>query len=150
MEGREGLPAGQNVVERMMDWVASQEYQVLEKKGFGTDNIFYYQLGHNAKQVMEAGGFENLFKIRRRRNVTQSVLAWAPIAVSIIAVVVSVFALNKQEDNKNKERLSANEIVLLRAILTSPEKNSILESGVHKETNPPSKAVKANQPATSR
>src|SRR5262245_20697601 len=74
----------------MMDWVAETDKGLIEPLGFGKDNVVYFRLGRDAQRIMNEGGFKKYLRNRTVRERLERVRTWAPIGISLLAVIISV------------------------------------------------------------
>jgi hypothetical protein len=102
----EGLDSDQ--VRRMMDWVVKTDNGLLEYRGFGTDNVEYFRLGPDAKQMMGDGGFKWYLRNKAKKGYLEFTRLWAPIFISLAALAVSSYgALNPKDEAKKIDKLEA-------------------------------------------
>ena len=99
--GREGVSAYIESVRRMMDWVAEADKGLLEYSGLGQDNVPYFRLGSDAKRIMNNGGFRWYLRNRNLRESLERVRLWAPISISLLALIVSILAWQTPKDTSN-------------------------------------------------
>lgn len=88
--GRDGVSTDIDSVKRMMDWVAETDKGLLESLGFGKDNVVYFRLGRDAQRIMNNGGFKKYFRNRTMKERLERVRIWAPIGISLLAVIISI------------------------------------------------------------
>jgi len=100
--GRDGVSVDDDYVHRMMDWVAETDKGLLESLGFANDNIVYFRLGRNAKQMMNDGGFRKYLRNKTMMQRLEYARMWAPIFISLLAAVVSIFAWLAPKANSNR------------------------------------------------
>ena len=86
-------------VQRMIAWLARVDPGLLEDCGHAEDNIRYFRLGVEARRVMRTGGLGPYFRKKSRAESEERVRNWTHIGISTLAVVVSLFALNKPAAN---------------------------------------------------
>lgn len=98
------VPEGmsQDQARRMLDWVAEIDKGLLEYRGFGNDNVEYFRLGLDARQMTSNGGFEKYLRGRARKEYREGARLWAPIFISLLALVVSVLGLLVPKDSAEK------------------------------------------------
>jgi len=94
--GRGSVNAELDPVRRMMDWVAETDRRLIEYTGLGKDNVPYFRLGYDARQIMKNGGFHKYFRGRQVRERLEHVRMWAPICISLLALVVAFLAFMKK------------------------------------------------------
>jgi len=114
ISGREGVTTDTDVLKRMMLWVAETDKGLCEDCGFGKDNIHYFRLGHHAIEVMKNGGFKAYLKQKSRTDNLKKIQLWAPIGVSMVAVIVSIFALQKPTSTSFKADVPSLRLVELQ------------------------------------
>jgi hypothetical protein len=90
--GRSGVNSDLDAVRQMMDWVSETDKGILEYSGIGTEKVPYFRIGRNAKKILEEGGFKKYVSRRRRVEVLDQIRLWAPICISLLALVVSILA----------------------------------------------------------
>jgi len=100
--GRTGVSVDTDVVKRMMDWAAETDRGVLEFSGFGKDNISYFRLGRDARQVMKDGGFEKYLRRRTAIERLELVKSWSPMCIALLALFVSVLAWQAPKGSSNR------------------------------------------------
>jgi len=100
--GSDGVSADIDAVRRMMDWVAETDKGLLEYSGLGQDNVPYFRLGRDAKRIMNNGGFKRYLRNRTVRESLERVRMWAPICISLLAVIVSILAWQTPKGSSNK------------------------------------------------
>jgi hypothetical protein len=105
--GREGLPDDVEEVKRMADWLVETDRGLLETLGFGTDDITYYRLGHDARRVMTTGGFAAYFRRKRRTKQREQFRTWVPICTAVIAILftaLTYFAPRRSDEKVDELR----------------------------------------------
>jgi hypothetical protein len=104
--GRNGVSVDIDAVRRMMDWVSETDKGILEYSGIGKDNVPYFRLGRDAKQITTHGGFKEYF--RRRKAITRREQArlWAPICIALLALIVSVLAWRVPQGTKGIDEVT--------------------------------------------
>ncbi len=100
--GREGVSPDDVPVRRMMDWVAETDKGLLEYRGFAQDNVEYFRLGLDAKRIMSNGGFKWYLRSRAQKEYLERARMWAPIFISLLALIVSFLALQIPKDSARK------------------------------------------------
>ena len=100
ISGRNGVIADSDAVRRMMDWVSETDKGILECKGFGQDNLTYFRLGFDAKHITTHGGFKKYFRRRKAMARREQARLWAPICISLLALVISGLAWRTPQDTK--------------------------------------------------
>jgi hypothetical protein len=90
--GRGGVSPDIDSVRRMMDWVAEMDKGLLEYSGLGKDNVPYFRLGRDARRAIGNGGFKGYLRNRTRGERLERARLWAPICISVLALVVSILA----------------------------------------------------------
>lgn len=101
-------------VQRMIAWLARLDDGLLEDCGHAKDNIRYFRLGVDARRVMSTGGLGPYFQTRSRTESLERVRLWSPVGISIVAVIVSLFALNKPAANSPEVRRLRAQVTELR------------------------------------
>jgi hypothetical protein len=104
--GRDGISSDIDAVRRMMDWISETDKGILEYAGIGKDNVPYFRLGHDAKQITKSGGFK---KYLRRRHVIagfEQVKIWAPVCIALLALIVSVLAWRTPQSTKSIDEVT--------------------------------------------
>lgn len=104
--GRAGVSPDTDSVKRMMDWVSAADRGILEYSGRGKDNIAYFRVGHDAKTFLGQGGFGPYLAQKRRKEFIVQARLWAPICISLIALVVSVLAWRSPQGGKRADDLN--------------------------------------------
>jgi hypothetical protein len=100
--GRDGVSTDIDSVKRMMEWVAETDKGVLESLGFGKDNVVYFRLGRDAQRIMNDGGFKKYLRNRTMRERLERVRIWAPIGISVLAVIISILVWQAPKDSSNR------------------------------------------------
>ena len=100
--GREDVSADIDSIRRMMEWVVALDNALLEYSGLGQDNVPYFRLGLDAKRVMANGGFKTYLRKRQTRESLERIRLWAPICISLLALIVSILALVKPNSSSKK------------------------------------------------
>ena len=91
--GREGVNTDIDSVRRMMDWVVGTDKGLLEYSGLGKDDdVPYFRLGYDAKRMLKNGGFRTYVRDKTLRERLDYLRLWAPMCISLLAVIVSIFA----------------------------------------------------------
>lgn len=131
--GRDGVPTDDDSVKRMFDWIAKTDKGLMEDCGFGNDNIHYFRLGHDAIDINRRGGFAKYLRNRSRSEFLDNFRLWAPIGISIAAIVVSVFALKKPADSAIQLESLRGQLIELQSeqeqLREAVEKSSIAQDG---------------------
>lgn len=89
-------------VKAMMGWVSETDKGILEFTGFDKDNILNFKLGHDARQMMQDGGFKNYFRHRRIIENLHQVKIWSPIVIALLAFIVSCLAWQEPKGSSKK------------------------------------------------
>ncbi len=84
--GRQGVNADAARAKRMMEWVVKMDTGLLEDRGFGKDDIQYFRLGLDARQMMRDGGFESYLRRRRKKEYSELSRLWLPITISLLSL----------------------------------------------------------------
>src|SRR5262249_27975312 len=88
----DGVGSDTDAVKRMLDWVAGIDKGLVEPLGYGIGDIFYYQTGNEAKDILRGGGFRTYIARRKRAEFFDRAKQWSPIAISGLALIVSILA----------------------------------------------------------
>jgi hypothetical protein len=113
--GRDGLPDDVEEVKRMADWLAETDRGLLETLGFGTDNITYYRLGHDARRVMTTGGFAAYFRGKRHAKQREQFRTWVPICTAVAAIFFTALTyFAPRHTDKNVDELREQLVALRR------------------------------------
>jgi hypothetical protein len=107
--GRKDVSAEVAPVMRMLAWISATDRELLESLGFGSDNLTYYRIGHDAEEMMRLGGFKRYFRKRRMAERTERTRLWAPIAISFAAATVSLFAWQAPKSAKKIDDLAVQQ-----------------------------------------
>jgi hypothetical protein len=112
--GRDGLPDDVEEVKRMADWLAETDRGLLEALGFGTDDISYYRLGHDARRVMTTGGLAAYFRKKRRARQREQLRTWLPICTAVIAIVFTALTYFAPRHTDEKVDELREQLLVLR------------------------------------
>jgi outer membrane murein-binding lipoprotein Lpp len=104
--GRNGVSADIDEVRNMMDWVSETDKGILEYSGIGKDNVPYFRLGRDARQMRTQGGFKNYFRRRKAIARREQARLWAPICIAFLAFIVSVLAWRAPQGTKRMNEVT--------------------------------------------
>ncbi len=105
--GRSGVSVDIDGVRRMMDWVSEMDKGILEYTGIGKDNVPYFRLGHDAKQITTHGGFKKYFLRRKAIARREQARLWAPACIALLALIVSVLAWRVPQGTRRIDEVTA-------------------------------------------
>lgn len=100
--GRNGVSADNDVVKRMLYWVSEMDKTIIEYTGIGKDNVPYFRLGLGGRQMMAGGGFGPNFRRKKMIEGLEQLRLWAPIGISLLALVVSFLAWQAPKGNSKR------------------------------------------------
>ncbi len=129
IEGRAGLePASDGSVKKKLLYIAALPVEVIVYLGPGTDGVDYFDTGPRARAFMAEGGFAGYAAGLRRQRRARQTSTWAPILISLLALVVSTLtwlipsadsaridALRRELDSLKQQRS-----VVEQAVMPSP------------------------------
>jgi hypothetical protein len=104
--GRTGVDSDLDLVRRMMDWVSETDKGILEYSGIGMDGVPYFRIGRDAKRILGRGGFRNYLSRRHLIEVLDQMRIWAPICISLLALVVSALAWRAPQGGKGADEVN--------------------------------------------
>ncbi len=105
ISGLGSVGADQEFVKRMAEWFAETDKGLIENLGVAPDNINYFRIGLDAKDVMKRGGMGPYLARRKRTERREKTRMWVPIFISVIAIVFTAlnFFAPKRSDRKIEE-----------------------------------------------
>lgn len=112
--GRHGVGADNDAVKRMLYWVSGMDKTIIEYTGFGKDDVPYFRLALGARQMMAGGGFGPYFRRKKMIESLEQLRLWAPIGISLLALVVSFFAWQAPKGNTKRIDELSSQITALR------------------------------------
>jgi hypothetical protein len=104
--GCEGVSVDIDTVRRMMDWVSETDKGILEYSGLSKDKVPYFRLGRDAKHIMTHGGFKKYLGRRKAIARREQVRLWAPIGITLLALLVSILAWRSPQGTKRIDEVT--------------------------------------------
>lgn len=89
--GVESVDTGfSSALNQKLYWLVELDNGLMVAKGFDAHHVFRYQVGAQARRVMNAGGLEYYFKKQKRQGILQRMLKWSAVVVVLLVLMMAI------------------------------------------------------------